>query len=69
MKTAVIHENLPLIEVVEAMTLDHLLADVTAADAIVCRLSPTMAVVDPVKLSLLTARLKQLGHLPKVVDR
>ncbi len=67
--TAVVHENLPLIEVADAAVLDGLLADVAVADAIVLRLAPTVAVVDPAKVELLIARLKKLGHLPGVVER
>ena len=64
---AVVHENLPLIEVTDAVALDHLLADATLADAIVTRLAPTVAVIDPAKVETVVARLKKLGHLPKVV--
>ncbi len=66
-KTAVVHENLPLLEVADALTLDHLLADAAVADAIVLRLSPTVAVVDPARVEVLRARLLKLGHLPRVV--
>ena len=68
MKTAIVHENIPVIEVAEAVALDHLLSDATVADAVVQRLGPTMAVVDPAKVELLTARLIKLGHLPKVIE-
>lgn len=66
-KIAVIHDNIPTLEVTDALALDHLLADVTIADAIVQRLSPTLAVVDPAKIDAVVARLRKLGHLPKVV--
>ena len=65
-KTAVIHENIPIIEVADAAALDHLLADPAVADAIVERLAPTVAVVDPAKVEVLTERLLKLGHLPRV---
>ena len=64
---AVIHDNIPVIEVADAVALDHLLADAAIADAIVRRLSPNMAVVDPAKVEIVIARLRKLGHLPKVV--
>lgn len=67
-KTAVIHENIPVIETTDAVTLDHLLMDAAVADAVVERLGPTVAVVDPAKMEQLTARLLKLGHLPKVIS-
>jgi hypothetical protein len=63
----VIHENIPLLEVADAVTLDQLLADVAVADAIVQRLAPTVAVIDPAKVEALSARLLKLGHLPGTV--
>jgi hypothetical protein len=63
---AVIHENIPTLEVADSVTLDHLLADVTVANAVVRRLSPTMVVVDPAKVEMVVTRLRKLGHLPKV---
>lgn len=63
---AVVHDNLPLIEVADAITLDQLLADTAVADAIVRRLAPTVALIDPAKVDAVIARLKKLGHLPKV---
>jgi hypothetical protein len=64
---AILHENLPLLEVSDAVALDHLLLDAAVADAVVRRLSPTMAAVDPAKVDAVVARLRKLGHLPKVV--
>jgi hypothetical protein len=63
----VVHENLPLLETAEAVTLDQFFADATLGDGLVARLAPTVAVVDPAKLEAVLARLKKLGHLPKVV--
>lgn len=63
---AVVHENIPVIEVAEAFTLDLLLADPTVADAIVNRIAPSVAIIDPAKTETLLARLIALGHLPKV---
>lgn len=62
----ILHENLPTLEVSDAMMLDHLLADPAVAGAIVRRLSPTMVVLDPAKVAPLLTRLRKLGHLPKV---
>jgi len=63
---ALIHENIPTLEVTDAAALDHLLADNTVAAAVVRRLSPTVAVLDPGKVELVVTRLRKLGHLPKV---
>ena len=63
----IIHENLPLLEVADAAALEGLLADPTLADAIVQRIAPTLAVIDPAKVEAVLARLKKLGHLPRVV--
>lgn len=64
---AVVHDHLPLLEVADAVTLDHLLLDPAVAQAIVQRIAPTVALVDPLYVETLAARLKALGHLPKVV--
>ena len=63
----VIHENISVIEVADAAALEALLLDPTLALAIVHRLTPTQAVIDPAKVEAVVARLKKLGHLPKVV--
>lgn len=66
--SAIIHDNLPLLTVTDPTALDQLLADAALADALVVRLSPTVAVIDPAKVEAVVARLKKLGHLPKVVE-
>ena len=66
-RTAIMHDNLPLLTVTEAAVLEQLFVDAMLADALVVRLSPTVAVIDPVKVEAVVARLKKLGHLPKVV--
>jgi hypothetical protein len=63
----VLHENLPVLEVAEALTLDHLLIDPTMGDAVVLRPDPEVAVLDPAKVDAVVERLVKLGHLPKVV--
>jgi hypothetical protein len=63
----VLHTNLPLLEVVEPWLLDTLLADATAARYVLLRLSPTAAIVWPGELDTLLARLRKLGHTPKVL--
>lgn len=64
---AIIHQNLAVIKVTDAAALDHLLGDATIADAVVRRLAPTVALVDPAKVETLLERLKKLGHLPRVL--
>ncbi len=63
---AIQHENLPLIEVSEASLLDAILKDARAAQCILTRLSDRVAVVTPNRLDELLARLRKLGHMPKV---
>jgi hypothetical protein len=63
----VVHDNLPLLETTEAAGLDQLLAEAGVREAVVARLSPTVAVVDPAKLEGVLARLRKLGQWPKVI--
>ena len=63
---AVLHDNLPLIEVADHRLLDDLFADTRAARCLLVRLSGTVAVVAPDKFDDLLARLLKLGHTPKV---
>ena len=67
MTKPILHENLPIIEVAEAYILDMLIEDKVAAPMLLTRLSDQVAVVAPVKLDTLLARLLQLGYTPKVV--
>jgi hypothetical protein len=64
---AIVHEHIPVIEVEEPMLLDQLLADNTLAFAIVKRLGPTAAVIDPGMVPQVVKQLAKYGHLPKVV--
>lgn len=64
--TAILHDHLPLIVVAEAWLLDVLLADATTAGHLV-RLDDHVAAVAPTALEPLRARLRALGHTPKVV--
>ena len=63
---AVLHENIPVLEVTEAETLDLLLAQATVAGAVVERLSPTVVVLDPSRVDAVITYLLKSGHLPKV---
>jgi hypothetical protein len=64
----ILHQNLPLVEVAEPWLLDTILADAGAARAVVTRLSDHVAIVAPGQLDTLLARLRKLGHTPKVLE-
>ena len=64
----ILHEHLPLVEVADKLTLDLLLADPQARTLILTRLSDTVAAVAPQQFDALLARLRKLGHTPKVQD-
>ena len=64
----ILHQNLPLIEVAESWLLDATLADAGAARYIVTRLSDRVAIIAPGQLDLLLARLRKLGHTPKILE-
>jgi hypothetical protein len=68
MTAPILHENLPLIEVSDEMVLDTLYADPRAAQLLLTRLGPTVAVVAPGQIDALLARLLKLGHTPKVLE-
>jgi hypothetical protein len=63
----ILHKNLPLIEVAESWLLDVVLADAGAARYILARLSDRVAVVAPGQIDALLARLRKLGHTPRVL--
>ena len=62
----ILHDHLPLITVAEAWLLDVLFADASVAGQLV-RLDDRVAAVAPEALEPLLARLRSLGHTPKVV--
>jgi hypothetical protein len=64
----VLHSNLTVIEVAEKITLDILLADAQTRRLILTRLSDRVAVVAPGQFTALLARLRKLGHTPKVLE-
>lgn len=68
MTTPILHENLPWIEVSDPLDLDALYADPRAAQYLLTRLGPTVAVVAPGQIDALLARLLKLGHTPKVLE-
>jgi hypothetical protein len=65
--SATLHDNLPLIEVADPRLLDDLYADDRASLYLLTRLSDQVAVVAPGQVDALLARLRKLGHLPKVM--
>ncbi len=64
----ILHENLPLIEVADSVLLDVIAADSQARKLILVRLSERVAIVAPGGFDALLARLRKLGHTPKVVE-
>ena len=67
-ESTILHQNLPLVEVAEPWLLDTILADAGAARCIVTRLSDRVAIVAPGQIDALLARLRKLGHTPKVLE-
>ena len=68
MNQPILHENLPIIEVADHLILDDLYADQRAAQYLLTRLGPTVAIVAPHEMDNLLARLLKLGHTPKVLE-
>jgi hypothetical protein len=64
----ILHENLPLLEVADSVLLDMIAADPQARKLILVRLSERAAIVTPGGFDALLARLRKLGHTPKVVE-
>ncbi len=65
---AILHTNLPLLQVNDARDLDALLADAVVAQCLLTRLSDTVALVAPEMFDALNERLLKLRHLPRVVE-
>ena len=64
----ILHDHLPLLEVADKLALDMLAADPQARLYILTRLSERVAVVAPEQFDALLARLRKLGHTPKVLE-
>jgi len=64
----ILHENLPLLEVADPVLLDILTADTQARRLILARLSDRAAIIAPGGFDVLLARVRKLGHTPKVVE-
>jgi hypothetical protein len=63
----VLHSGLTLVEVAEPWLLDVLFADPAASRLMLQRLSDHVAAVMPGEADALVARLRKLGHTPKVL--
>ena len=63
-----LHENLPLIEVADSVLLDIIATDPQARKLILVRFSERAAIIAPGSFDALLARLRKLGHTPKVVE-
>jgi hypothetical protein len=66
--TGVLHSNVVVIEVADKVTLDILLADAQTKQLIANRLSDCVAVAAPMQANALLARLRKLGHMPRVLE-
>jgi hypothetical protein len=67
--SAAVHINLPLLEVAEPWLLDTIMADPIAARMIVARISETIAAIIPGQADALLARMRKLGHTPRIEDQ
>ena len=65
---AILHRNVPILEVAEPFLLDILLADAATALYILARFSSCTAIVEPKYADALLTRLLKLKHMPKVVE-
>jgi hypothetical protein len=63
-----LHRNLPIIEVANPLLLDELMLDKQVATAVLTRLSDCVAILDPERITSLTARLRKLNHLPTILE-
>ncbi len=61
-----LHRNLPIIEVADPVLLEELMLDRQLSALILMRLSDRTALVDPGRFDAFVARLRKIGHLPKV---
>ncbi len=62
-----LHRNLPILEVSDPVLLDELMLDRQVAGMVLMRLSERVILVDPVRFTELVARLRKIGHLPRVI--
>jgi hypothetical protein len=64
-----LHSNLPILEVNEKWLLDTLFHDTQANRMLVMRLDDCTALVMPNQYDNLIARLRKLGHTPRILER
>jgi len=64
----ILHKNLPILEVDDPALLDLLAADPKVAECLLERLGERAALIDPERFEALSARLKKLDYLPKIVQ-
>jgi hypothetical protein len=62
-----LHLNAAVLEVSELAQLLELAADSALRPFLLCRLAPTVALVDPGQANALIEALRRRGHTPKVV--
>ena len=61
-----VHHNATVLEVTEPAQILELAADSALRPFLLCRLSPTVALVDPGRAADLVDALRRRGHTPKV---
>jgi hypothetical protein len=64
----ILHSNVPLLEVAESWLLDMIMADQIASRMVVAKLGDRVAIVLPGQVDALLARLRKLGHTPRVEE-
>ena len=62
-----VHEGAAVLEVGDPSQLLELAADVTLRPFLLCRLAPTVALVDPGRAEDLVEALRRRGHTPRVL--
>ncbi len=63
------HHHAAVLEVSEPAQLVELAADAALRPFLLCRLSPTVALIDPGRAGLLVEALRKRGHTPKYVQQ
>ena len=64
----ILHENLPLLEVLDPILLDTLYADPRSEMYLLTRLSNRVAVIAPGGIDKIEEYLLKQGHTPKVLE-
>jgi hypothetical protein len=66
-RTTEIHEHAAVLEVSDPAQLLELVADTGLRPFLLCRLAPTIALVDPGQADHLAEVLRRRGHTPKIL--